>query len=73
MSDPKIEIVEKLRDFRRRIVKGETVSDDELKESIKLLRELRDTTSKEAKKPAAKKAASKVTQADAINLLQDLL
>ena len=73
MSDAKIEIVEKLRDFRRRIVKGETVSDDELKESIKLLRELRDTTSKEAKKPAVKKAASKVTQADAIDLLQDLL
>lgn len=71
--DAKMELVGKLRDFRRRIVAGEDVADEELRDAIKALRELRDTTSKAAKKPAAKKAASKITHADATDLLKDLL
>lgn len=75
MSEPdeKVVLVEQLRDFRRKVVKGEPVHDDELKDAIARLRRLRDTTSSVAKKSATKKAVKKITQADAEDLLKDLL
>jgi hypothetical protein len=71
--DDKAVLVEQLRDYRRRIAKGEEVSDDEIKDGIAKLRQLRDTTAPKAKAAATKKASKKVTTVDAENLLGDLL
>ena len=72
-ADEKPRIIEKLRDYRQRNVRGEEISDEELKESIALLRQLRDTTAPKAKAAATKKATKKITHADATDLLKDLL
>jgi benzoyl-CoA reductase/2-hydroxyglutaryl-CoA dehydratase subunit BcrC/BadD/HgdB len=73
MHDDKETLVEQLRDYRRRIVNGGEVTDEELRDSIAKLRQLRDSTSSVAKTAATRKAVKKVTTADAEDLLKDLL
>lgn len=67
------DIVELLADFRKRVVKGEEVTDEELKDSIERLRRLRDKTAPVAKAKATKKAVKSMTASEAQDLLGDLL
>lgn len=67
------DLVELLADFRKRVVKGEEVTDEELKDSIERLRRLRDKTAPVAKAKAAKKAVKTMTASEAQDLLGDLL
>lgn len=71
--DETVVLVEQLADFRKRVVAGEEVTDEELRDSIARLRRLRDKTKAPVRKAAAKKAASKVTRVDAESILKDLL
>lgn len=66
-------LVKDLADFRRRILKGEEVTDEELRDSIKRLRMLRDKTAKPLKAKSDKKAATKLSATEAQGLLGDLL
>lgn len=76
-SESEIEVMTKLSDMRKRVMEGQDISDEELKQSIALLQSFRDKTAKpikEKKEKAVKtKAASRTTQAEARNLLSDLL
>jgi benzoyl-CoA reductase/2-hydroxyglutaryl-CoA dehydratase subunit BcrC/BadD/HgdB len=67
------DIVELLADFRKRVVKGEEVTDEELRDSIERLRRLRDKTAPVAKAKAVKKAVKSMTADQASDLLGDLL
>lgn len=67
-----------INDFRKRIAKGEDVSDEELKVAIKRLHDFRNqaeaSSNTKSKTTAAKKAATpKLTKAEAKGLLEDLL
>jgi len=72
-----LDLIAKLSDFRQRVMKGEEVSDEELKESIEMLQKFRDKTAKpikEAKEKSAGAAVKKtMTKAKAADLLGDLL
>ena len=77
--DPKA-LHAQLQDLRRRVVRGEEVSDDELRRGIAALQAYRTgahTTLESAAKKAGTKAKAKTTKAqakqDAKNLLGDLL
>lgn len=66
-----------VKDLRRRVVKGEDVSDSELKEAIMSLQSFRNKVEPAAKASstaaAKKKAEPKVSSQDAADLLSDLL
>jgi len=65
-----------INDLRRRIVKGETVSDEELREAIAALHQFRDATvpavAKKKVDKASKKSA-KMSKAESLDFLKDLL
>lgn len=71
--DPLAEV----KDLRRRVVRGEDVSDEELKDAILKLQSFRNKVEPKATEKstakATKAAAPKVTSQDATDLLSDLL
>lgn len=66
-----------VKDLRRRVVRGEDVSDEELKEAILALQSFRNKVEPKATEKstakATKAATPKVTSQDATDLLSDLL
>ena len=73
-SVEEIAIVDKLADFRSRVVKGEAVSDEELQQAIHMLRNFREKTAKPIKEVAQKKAVKKVvTKKDVDDFFGSLL
>jgi hypothetical protein len=79
MNDPRI-LFDKLKDLRRRVVAGEQVSDEELREGIRLLHEYRSNShttleshAKKVAKASAKASAKAGDKQKAMNLLGDLL
>jgi hypothetical protein len=72
-----LDLIAELSDFRQRVMRGEEVTDEELKESIQKLQTFRDKTAKPIKEKAEKKAASTVkksmTKQKANDMLADLL
>lgn len=72
MSNP----LDLIIDLRRRVNKNEDVSDEELREGIRLLHDFRNKNQPSGEavaKKATKAAAKKVTAASAKSLLEDLL
>ncbi len=67
------DLANELADFRKRIVNGETVTDEELAQAINKLRTFRDKTAAPVKAAAVKKATAKVTKKDANDFFGDLL
>lgn len=67
------ELANQLADFRRKVVNGETVSDEELRDAINKLRTFRDKTAMPVKEAAAKKAVKKVAKKDVDDFFGDLL
>ena len=61
MMDKEHDLAVELADFRKRIVNGETVTDEELAQAISKLRTFRDKTAAPIKEVAQKKAVKKVT------------
>lgn len=72
-----LDLISELSDFRQRVMRGEEITDEELKESIIKLQTFRDKTAKPIKAKAEKKAVSTVkksmTKEKANDLLGDLL
>lgn len=66
-------VADQLADFRKRVVRGEDVSDDELRDAIHKLQTFRSTTAKAAGAKATKSATKKMTKDEAKDLLGDLL
>lgn len=76
-SQSELDLITELSDFRQRVMKGEEITDEELKASIQKLQTFRDKTAKPIKEKAEKKAASTVkksmTKEKANDILGDLL
>ena len=70
--------LEVMKDYRRRIVAGEDLSDEELREGIAALHQFRTqqagiSKEKVVKEKAAKPSTAKITNKSATSLLEDLL
>lgn len=72
-----LDLIKQLSDFRQKVMRGEEVTDEELRDSIQRLQTFRDKTAKPVKEKAAKAAGSAVkktmTKTKANDLLSDLL
>lgn len=67
------DLATQLADFRKKVVNGETVSDEELHDAINKLRTFRDKTAMPVKEAAAKKATKRVAKKDVDDFFGDLL
>lgn len=70
--------LEVMKDYRKRIVAGEDLSDEELREGIAALHQFRTqqagiSKEKVAKEKAVKPSTAKITNKSATSLLEDLL
>lgn len=73
MEGKELDIATKLADFRKKVIKGEEVSDEELRDAINDLRTFRDKTAMPVKEAAAKKAVKKTSKQEANDFFKDLL
>jgi isochorismate hydrolase len=68
-----LDVIKQLADFRQRVVNGETVSDEELRDAIEKLKTFRDKTATPIKATAQKKAAKSTTKKEVADFFGDLL
>ncbi|QGH73603.1 MAG: hypothetical protein [Siphoviridae sp. ct7UA22] len=71
-TQQELDVVTELADFRRRVLAGEDIPDEELQKAIEKLRTFREKTAEPIKKVAVKKAATKTTKKEALDFFKDL-
>lgn len=67
------DLANQLADFRKKVVNGEEVTDEELAAAINKLRTFRDKTAMPVKEAAAKKATKRVAKKDVDDFFGGLL